>query len=162
MAAVTRYWFFFLCKVDNRFLIHHRAKKGVSAMEQIDASASNLLQYIEEAIIAQGFRANQIIILGAPLKCPHDEVTPMTSQLLLERDTHLSTMRFNAELRNRAERSGFYFANPSDDFFDYASGTVQQYFWSTPLDFHCSSARTYFFWNRAIKESTGLQWCDGT
>jgi len=147
-------------EVDLRFLAWHRAeKKGVTVLEQIRESSANLIKYVEDAILPLGFSMQQIVLLGAPLKCPHSAITEMTKGLLLHRDTSLAALRFNSELKSMCRIRGCRFANPVDDVFDYASGEVDPFFWTTPLDFHCSPVRSFFFWHRAIQRATDLGWC---
>jgi len=147
-------------EVDLRFLAYHRGrKKGVSVLEQIEQSKQNLFKFVEGSILSQGFKINQVLVLGAAMKCPHSQITPMTQDLRLDSDTSHAALRYNHALEVECEARGCHFANPVDDVFNYVRGEVDPFFWSTPLDFHCSSMRVFYFWHRAIQRATRENWC---
>jgi len=146
-------------EVDVRFLAFHRGnKRGVTILEQIEESRANLFRFIESSILSQGFRMEQILVLGAPLKCPQVEFEEW-HKWRLNNDNSPAVLRYNSALKKTCKQLGCRFANPSDDLFDFGSGQIDKFFRSEPSDFHCSPIRAFFFWHRAIQQATELKWC---
>jgi len=150
-------------EVDIRNLAYHRQqRKGVTMLEQIMESQVNLFRFIENEILSQGFKMTQVLLLGAAIRCPHVATTHDGGLMRLEVKTSHATMRFNLALRDTCTELGCRFANPMDDLLDFTHGMADRFFWSTPLDHHCSPMRIFFFWHRAIQRAAGLTWCRQT
>jgi len=148
-----------LGEVDLRSLLPKRAAKGITAVEQIRASTDALLRFAKREIVdARGYQWDQVLLLGAPFKCPH--ATERGDHLLVHTETGVRTQAFNAALRDACRGLGCTFANPADDLVDYADGAVKSFFWSTPRDWHCSPMRLFFFWHRAVASAAELDWCE--
>jgi hypothetical protein len=147
-----------LGEVDIRYLAHHRGlSRGVTILDQVRESTSSLSFFITEVLVRQeGFQRDQVVVMSVPMKCPHGD---RDGRLLVKRDTSYSTIRFNSALEDLCADIGCAFASSTDDVFDYSSSEVRQFFWTNPLDMHCSSQRMYFFWHRAVQRATKFPWC---
>mmetsp|Transcript_2099 Transcript_2099/g.4491 ORF Transcript_2099/g.4491 Transcript_2099/m.4491 type:complete len:261 (-) Transcript_2099:183-965(-) len=152
-----------LGEVDVRFVSAMRKKSsGVSMLEQLRESRARLFRYLEEQVAGvHGFKMSQVIVMGASLLCPTEGTRRADLYVGGEKfDTSHATLRYNELLSEWCLERGCRFANPMDDLLDLSTGRVHSYFWSDPLEMHCS-VRPYFFWTRAIKEAAAgeLSWC---
>ncbi len=153
-AAITRQLDYVVVSMGEVDVRSVAGLRGVEMLEQVQTSTGRLFAWVERVLVRElGFRMGQVILLGAAPTCP--DAKPDR-----DRGDALAKLRFNDELRRRCRKSGCLMADPSDDLVDYATGKVHRFFWSEPLEMHCS-LRKYFFYHRAVKEAAGgqLDWC---
>lgn len=96
-----------------------------------------------------------MVLLAPSHRCP-DENAFFNNQTVL---TTLTFVRYNNELQRQAQIKGYRYVDINDELMDYRTGKPDKYFWSDPLDYHCSAERIFYLWHKAIKHATGFEWC---